>query len=232
MNAKRILMCAAALSCALLFQATASAAVESPIVGYTTIEMEAGKWYQIGRPFVELEEGSSPKLNTVLTSGFADGDVCNVFDPASVSYVPYYWKSAANGWCSKRGTTPVDVDLPASQAVFINKAVTATVSLAGRVSTTEISSFGTEAGGAWDQIICVYPSAVKLNEMKWSGLADGDICNVLNSETTTYEPYYWKSAANGWCSKRGTTPVDVEIYAGQALFINKKSAGVGTCSVN
>ena len=51
-----------------------SAAVESDVVGYTTITMEAGKWYQVGNPFVALEEGGVIELNDGFGTGFATGD--------------------------------------------------------------------------------------------------------------------------------------------------------------
>ena len=192
--------------------------------------MEAGKWYQVGTPFVELSEGETPQLNTVFAKGFSDGDSINIFDSTTSIYTPYYWKTSAGGWCTKRGTSPVAIDVPRGQAVFINKQVTGIVTLAGRVSVAEATTFGREEGDTWNQIVCVYPQALKLNDIKWTGITDGDAVSIYDSQTAVYAPYYWKSSAGGWCTKRVSTPVNVEIPIGQAMFINKVSKGLGTCS--
>ncbi len=52
------------------------AAVESATVGYTTMAMEAGKWYMVGTPFSALSDTTERRVNDVFAlEGFADGDV-------------------------------------------------------------------------------------------------------------------------------------------------------------
>ena len=195
--------------------------------------MEAGKWYQVGSPFVALDDtASTQKINEVFTIGFSEGDSINILNTAAMEYVAYYWKTSANGWCTKRGTTPVDVTINVGQAVFIQKAVAGDVTLSGKVEVAQATQFGSTTGNAWNQIVCVYPQDMNLNDMKWDGVADGDVINILDNTgaTPVYNGYYWKTSAKGWCTKRGTTPVDVKIPAGQALFVNKASAGIGSVS--
>ena len=123
MDMKKIITCAALLAGIAFFNGRLNAQVESDIVGYTTIAMEAGKWYQVGSPFVALDDtASTQKINEVFTIGFSEGDSINILNTAAMEYVAYYWKTSANGWCTKRGTTPVDVKIPAGQALFVNKA--------------------------------------------------------------------------------------------------------------
>ena len=211
-----------------------NAQVESDIVGYTTITMEAKKWYQVGSPFVALEEGATLKLNDVFTTGFGAGDVLNMFDTESCSYVAYYWNAGKGGWA--RSTAPVaslvDVALSAGQAVFINKATAGEVLLSGRVSVEEAVEFGSANGKAWNQICCVYPQNVKLNEIVWTGLEGGDVLNIFSTTESKYNAYYWNARKGGWALS--TAPVaslvQVEIPAGQAFFINKVSAGKASCS--
>lgn len=230
MNFKSILACAALL----IGIGTATAAVESDIVGYTTITMEAGKWYQVGSPFVALEEGAALKLNDVFTTGFGAGDIINIFTPATSLYVPYYWNTAKGGWTASRAPVAplADVTLPTGQAVFINKAIAGDVLLSGKVSFNEAVEFGSEEGDSWSQIVCVYPETVKLNAITWTGLQGGDIVNVFNNATSLYVPYYWNATKGGWTASRAPVAplVDVDIPAGQAFFINKVSAGIATCS--
>ena len=135
-----------------------NAQVESDIVGYTTVTMEAGKWYQVGSPFVALEEGTTLKLNDVFTTGFGAGDTLQLYSSVNSSYTTYRWNTYKNGWATN--TSPVatlaDVTLPVGQAVFINKKVDGDVILTGKVSAEEAVTFGNEAGSAWDQFVCVY----------------------------------------------------------------------------
>ncbi len=215
------------------FNGRLNAAVESDVVGYTTITMEAGKWYQVGTPFVNLDESAQPKINTVFTSGFGAGDTLSVYNPATSLYTTYHWNTNNSAWCaSKRPTAAaVDVILPTGKAVFINKAVAGEVTLSGKVSFAEATEFGSATGNAWDQIVCVYPETIKLNEIIWTGLASGDTLSIYDTETALYTTYHWNTTKSAWCaSKRPTAAaVDVNVPAGQALFINKASVGTASC---
>ena len=52
MNERRFLAGMALVAGVVLLNAPLNAAVESDVVGYTTMTMEAGKWYQVGNPLV------------------------------------------------------------------------------------------------------------------------------------------------------------------------------------
>ena len=200
MTTKHFLTGATLLSGLLLLNAPLFAAVESDIVGYTQIEMQAGKWYQIGNPFVGLDGSLEQALNQVFTSGFALGDTLLVFNPETGIYEQQlYWVPGNEGsgtWCSLPipGAPASDKTLVAGQAVYINKAGgSGTVTLAGSVKPVEVE-FGSEAGNAWAQVVAVWPEEKALNEMKWSGLALGDTLLVFNPETKLYEQQlYWVS---------------------------------------
>ena len=234
MDMKKIIACAALVMGVVIFNGRLNAAVESDIVGYTTITMEAGKWYQVGTPFVALEEGVAQKLNDVFTEGFGAGDTLQVYNPDSSTYATYRWNTYKNGWAAN--TSPVatlsDVVLPTGQAVFINKKVQGDVVFSGKVSVEEAVTFGNENAASWSQFVCVYPDTVKLNGIAWSGLAAGDILQIYNADTATYATYRWNTYKNGWASN--TSPVatlaDVDVPAGQAFFVNKQTPGIGSCS--
>ena len=196
--------------------------------------MEAGKWYQVGSPFVALDDITPLKLNDVFSTGFDANDTLSIYDPETSLYKTYHWSTAKSAWCaSKRPTAAaVDIDLPAGKAVFINKATAGNIVLSGKVAVAEATEFGKEEGYAWDQIVCVYPETMKLNEINWSGLASGDALSIYDSATSLYKTYHWNTSNSSWCaSKRPTAAaVDIDVPAGQAFFINKSSAGKATCS--
>ena len=92
MKAKSIFQCAALLTGLLFLNVPLFAAVESDIVGYTTISMEAGKWYQVGYPFSPLDGAESIKLNDCFTEGFALEDTLMILDVVNSSYeAMLYW---------------------------------------------------------------------------------------------------------------------------------------------
>ena len=216
-----------------------SAAVESDIVGYTTIEMQAGKWYQIGTPFVALEDANGQEtLNDLLSTGFSDGDVAYIFDSATKMYSnAYTWDSSGNsgaGWYTGLLLPiPATEVVPPGSAIFIHKLTNGTVAFKGKVQSGVEVSLGSDSGDAWDQIVCVYPKDCSVNDIEWSNMNVGDELHVYDPESGFYESYTWDvvNEQPGWYSgvliKEYATKV---IPIGQGMFVNKKSKGKGFCS--
>ena len=231
MNTKRTLACAALLLGLLSFNAPLTAAVESDIVGYTTIEMDAGKWYQVGTPFVDLETSGAEEVsvNAVFSTGFARGDRLNVLDDTG-TFVPLYWNATANGWCdSTRPNAALStVTIAVGEAVYIQKGVAGDVVVKGKVEALPVA-FGSEQGNAWNQSVLMWPVATKLNDIAWSNLERGDTLYILDDTTQNFTPYYWNPNANGWCTttRPTATLADVDVGIGKAMYINKRSAGLG-----
>ena len=198
--------------------------------------MAAGKWYQVGSPFVALDDTKTPKLNDVFTTGFSDGDQMSIFNSTTQRYVVYDWSSAEKAWGINDdwdGFIKTDVTLTIGQGVFINKKSNGNVVLSGKVSTSEAVVFGDEKGNSWTQITYSCPIETKLNTLTWTNLADGDQINVFDPATQRYTAYDWSSASNGWGINDdwdGFVLKDVPLAVGQAVFINKKSTGVGFCT--
>lgn len=213
-----------------------SAAVESDVVGYTTIEMEAGKWYMVGCPFVTLDENEAPKVNEVFTNGFAPGDVLMILNSETSRYSNSAYWIPEKGWCDlpiAAIATPIETTLPAGQAVYIHKGTTASVmTVSGKVEAKEVT-FGSENGSSWAQVAPVWPVSQSINTFKWTGLNDGDVLMILDPVTQTYsDSAYWVND-KGWCNlpiAAIAEPVDTVLTAGQAAYINKKSAGKASVS--
>ena len=209
------------------------ASVESDIVGYTTIQMDAGKWYQVGNPFVELDDGVAPTVNTVFSSGFSDGDRLYIYDSATSAYTTILtWRTSNNvsGWYTRRGGLSNE-ELPYGHAVFISKIQSSAVTLKGKVSAEEAVVFGSDTQDTWSQICCVYPSSMSLNEMKWTGMTDGDKAYVYNPETAVYDTILtWRTidGSAGWRTRRGGLDNTV-VSPGQAIFVYKQTAPKGSC---
>ena len=199
--------------------------------------MQAGKWYQIGTPFVELESKTSATVNDVFNDGFATGDQLYLYNPETQGYnSPLTWGTVAeNAWGDESLWQVSEQTVPAGRAVFIHKVSQGTVTLKGRVSYNELSFFGSEDAAAWGQVVCVFPVAMSLNEMQWSGLTEGDEAYIYDSTRQGYRsPLTWSSAVSGgdpqWSDLSLWTIDSTKLSPGQAIFINKKSAGKASCA--
>ena len=241
MKARHFLLGATLLSAGLLFNAPLFAAVESDVVGYTTIQMDAGKWYQIGSPFVGLKEGvAGMELRELLGEDFEHGDTVSVFSPESGRYDIYTWKTNApdgEGWYLGAFPMQASVKVPSGRAVFVNKASgkNGVVTFSGKVSADEVVEFGTIEGNAWDQIVSVYPKAMKLNDLKWEGLEQNDTVSVYSPDEGKYLIYTWKVNApdgEGWYLGAYPFRTSDEVAIGQAMFVNKQSANIGSVSLS
>ena len=228
MKAKSIFQCAALLTGLLFLNVPLFAAVESDIVGYTTIPMEAGKWYMMTAPFVGLSEGAT--INDLLCGGFCDNDLLYLYDNTTGTYKAIRaWKDGM--WrMGTANTTPATDVLPPGQGFFIVKAAPSTVTIAGQVSDHEVSTFGSESGPVWSMTGVCYPEGVQLNSLSWSGLANGDLLYLYDNETNSYKAIRaWKDGAWRVGTANSTLATDL-IKPGQGFFINKVSTGTGSYS--
>ena len=201
--------------------------------------MEAGKWYQIGNPFVGLESSSaSVLLEDFLQGDFEINDTVSIFDPTTNTYTVYTWRTGRNdvqGWYKGMAPSPTTDAVTPGQAVFVHKlSNNGVLTFSGRVSASEVVPFGSSEGNTWNQIVCLYPQTVKLNSLNFEGIAVNDTVSIYSSDDNTYSVYTWKDGREGpgWYKGMSMKKADVDILVGQALFINKVSVGKGALSVN
>jgi hypothetical protein len=239
MNFKTILACATLGL--VLFSGRLNAAVESDIVGYQTIAMEAGKWYQFGCPFDSLDSDAVPTLATVFTTGFDAGDEAYIYSESAGSYtVTRTWGTPKAGgdatWLTARGKAD-DIELTPGHAIFIKKAVTNDVIVSGKVNATAVVDFGNTETTTWSQIVFPYPVDTDINDMKWEGLSNGDEVYVYDPVQGGYSSTRVWSAGNTaddvemkWRTSRGKVTA-LKIPSGAAMFVYKKTAGKATLSL-
>ncbi len=237
MNKARISACAALIAGLFILNAPLNAAVESPIVGYTTVTMEAGKWYQVGYPFVQLDDATSSAkvpLNKVFTEGFSNGDYLLILDPTLSRYGDRIYWVEGKGWCTLPNAAGklVDTELEPGQAVYIYKSKAGAVTFSGKVE-AQVVEFGQDEGSVWEQVAPVWPAKVALNGengLKWDNLSTGDYMMILNSNDKKYgDRIYWVEG-KGWCTLPNAAGklVDTELEPGQAVYIYKKTPGIAT----
>ena len=243
MNAKSLVACAALLMGVAFVAPQASAAgVQSDVVGYTTIKMDADKWYMIGTPFTALDGAKTVRINDLFRADFQTRDSMRVLDTNSNTYTVYFWNGNADGqkgaWVEKsaRNPVPTEATIGPGQAVYIQKtkdAAATTLTLAGKVEATTVE-FGLDTTGSWSQVVAVWPTDTALNDIVWTGMKTRDSIRILNSDLNEYSVYYWngkaKEGQGAWVegSSRNPTPSTRIVKAGEAMFVNKLDAGKAT----
>ena len=197
--------------------------------------MDAGKWYQVGNPFVELDDGTTPTLNSVFANGFSNGDQLYVLTDEGAYLPPRQWATlnGQTGWFNRANGQYDQEPLKAGQAVFISKLVSGTVTVKGKVSAQEVVTFGKPDSASWAQVVNVYPKACSVNDLTWSGMSVGDTLYIYDSSSGTYLPQrQWATIGDktGWFNRADGSFDSQVIPIGQALFINK-AAGVASVQV-
>ena len=192
MKVKHFLSGATLLSAALLLNAPLSAAVESDVVGYTTITTNVG-FNMVGIVFNGLE-GQTATLNEILLGDFQDGDVVQVYSDNG-EYTPYsYWKDFG-GWLDGE-YNPASIKLPLGTALWLQTPNRSTeVTLKGAVLSGE---YKYQCKTGLQMISFGVPKALNLNtDITWQGLKDGDVLQV-HQPNGDYLPFsYWKDFG-GW----------------------------------
>ena len=210
------------------------AAVESDVVGYTTIEMEAGKWYMIGSPFVPLQANTTFKVNEQFSGQGFGGDDTLYTLKSDGTFIPHYWISDTNGegkwYADAFGFEEDTADYPLSTAVYIKKAVEGEIVFSGKVSVVKVE-IGSETGNSWSLVAPVYPMSKKINDYEWIGFTTSDTLYTLR-DTGVFEPNYWVTDQDGkgkWYKDAfGFDESTTLLSVGQAIYVNKTSAGIGT----
>ena len=239
MNAKSLVACAALLMGVAFVAPQASAAgVQSDVVGYTTVKMEAGKWYQIGSPFTALKDGAKQTITEVFGSGFSSGDTLYFFDNTKGQYThTMTWDSfeGQTGWFeSLDDVETTKKTIEPGTAVFIQKAVTGTVTLAGKVDAKAVTSVGSDLGNHWSMVVFQYPTATAIKDIKWStSFANNDMLYIFDAKLQRYTNSLVYLADEGYPVGWYDSAEDVDlsnvvIQPGQALFIHKVSPKKGS----
>ncbi len=209
------------------------AAVESPVVGYLTITMEAGKWYMVGNPFKDLDDAETYTLATLFAgnSKFSDGDKLFVSNGGN-GYKNRFWNAEEQKWSMNPRIFLEDTTVYSSKdAVYIHKAEEGSVTFSGKVSVDPVD-FGTEEGSSWQLLTLPWPSDRNISDYVWSNCEDGDRLYIPVKETGSYKNRFWNATEKKWSTNpRIFIEATDTLEAGCGVFINKVSKGLGSVSV-
>ncbi len=192
-----------------------NAAVESDVVGYTTITTNAG-YNMMGCVYKGL--GSETiSLNDLLVGEFIAGDQVQLY--SSTGGYTIYTYNATTGWMN--GRVPADNrPLTVGDSFWLytpNREVAVTIK--GAVSTKDFTYTSIQG---LQMVANSLPVDVKINEIAWSGLTNNDQLQVKT--LTGYTIFTYSTATNKWM--QGRAPADVTISAGSSVWLTTANAGV------
>lgn len=221
MKARHFLLGATLLSAGLLFNAPLFAAVESDVVGYTTITTNPGFNMQ-GVVFQGLEGKETIALDDLMSGEFQVGDQAQVYDGSG--YTIYTYRGPEYGWMAGRKPAS-EVPVKAGDSFWLNTPDRSVeVTFAGSVKSGD---FRYEAIEGMQMVSADFPIEFALNDetgrVTWTGVQTGDQIQVL-AAGTGYTVYTYSQSAGKWL--KGRNPTDARIPVGASMWMKCNSAGV------
>jgi hypothetical protein len=211
----------------------ASAAVESDIVGYQTVEV-TNEWTLLGVNFVGLEDASAKEIPilSLISGEFGAGDQVQI--PTANGYTIAEWNPAVGKWCTvSRGKVtenPSTAKISAGAGFWLKSTATVdnpkVVQFAGKVYDGD--DISVTLGQQYTIFSPLLPSEVAVNSelLTWANLEHGDQVQIPTANG--YEVAGWNSTLNAWCTisrnKVTNTPSTVSIKAGESIWVVSTNA--------
>lgn len=222
MKAKSIFQCAALLTGLLFLNVPLFAAVESDIVGYTTMNFTQ-KYNLVGVSFATLGGEDEIPVNEFISGEFTEGDQLQI-QSGTGGYNVLEWRNSQ--WCGYGSSVASDRVVKRGTGVWIvtkqattDNPVTAMVSGAVKLDNGLEVAFG-------QKYVIAAPGipievAVNSNIFSWTDLSDGDQLQIPNG-TGGYNVLQWKDGQ--WCGYGSNIPSERTIPVQTAVWIVSTSA--------
>lgn len=198
-----------------------SAAVESDVVGYTTITTKPGFNMQ-GVVFQGLDGRETIALDELMSGDFQVEDQVQVYDVATSGYTIYTYQGPERGWMAGREPSS-EVPVKAGDSFWLKTQDSVEVSFAGSVRK---GNFRYESVKGIQMVSANFPIEFALNDesgmVKWSGVQEDDQIQIYDG-TTGYTIYTYSQRVGKWL--QGRDPTDVRIPVGVSMWMKCKSAG-------
>ena len=201
-----------------------SAAVESDVVGYTTVELTT-KFTLVGINFSSLDGTDAIPVNEAIIGDFANGDQLQIQNGTG-GYTTLVWREDA--WYGLSSETPATVSLKRGTGIWVvvNNATHDTpvsVQLKGAVNLSD--SLTTNFGQSYLIAATGLPVDAAVNGalFSWEGLADGDQLQIQNS-SGGYTTLAWRTGDNKWYGLSSSVPATAVIPKESAIWLVSSNA--------
>ncbi len=237
MDAKRFMTCATLFAGLLLLNVPLNGAVQSPIVGYSTMTLKNGS-NLVAIPFEQLEnpEAGYPIANLNienLSTGLLSGHKIYIWDRANNRFK--FYKYTVNGWQDADGNIVTaddeDARIYPQQAYLISgrsQEGTPKTTFSGKVITKDVT-LSLETGS--NHIANPYVAALPITSIQGNfgtGVLSGN--KIFRWTGNKYDQYRWTT--DGWkkvIDTAGNTEADVTpdfIEAGEGFILSGKAVDV------
>ena len=205
-----------------------SAAVESDVVGYTTITTAPG-FNMVGCVFNGLD-GNPKDISDLIRGDFQQGDEVQVYNnpninpsvDGSVPYRLYKYNAEEKVWKLGRRPSSESPIYPGESFWLKTPDRAVDVTTIGAVKTLNPSYTGREG---IQMVSLPAPVRFSLNDAKWENLTDGDQVQRRKADGSYYL-YKYNAETQTW--KRGRYPLtdDDDIKVGEAFWLNVSNPNV------
>lgn len=197
-----------------------SAAVESDVVGYTTITTQPGFNMQ-GVVFQGLNGRETIALDELMSGDFQVEDQVQVYDVATSGYTIYTYRGPEYGWMAGQRPSSA-VPVKAGDSFWLKTQGSVKASFAGSVRK---GNFRYESVVGTQMVSVNFPVEFALNDesgmVKWANVQDGDEIQVYDGNG--YTIYRYSQFVGKWVE--GQNLADVRIPVGASIWMKCKSAG-------
>lgn len=229
MKAKSIFQCAALLTGLLFLNVPLFAAVESDIVGYTTVTTTT-RFTLMAVSYLSLSGDGTDLIdpNEIFqgVEGLQDNDLLEIPRANDVSYDFAYWSSALGKWCNEDLTTPTTFKLTRGRGFWIlARGATAStpvkMTLAGTVNTHKNADALNQGFTIFSPAAPLSDESVNHASLSWSGLKNNDLLEIPR-DGVSYDFAYWSETLGKWCEDDLVTPSSLKFKNGQACWVLSK----------
>ena len=212
------------LACAVLglviFNGRLNAAVESDVVGYTTVEITK-EYTLLGVSFFNLDDSTQDTIaiNDFVTGDFTHGDQLQVPKETGSSYDIAIWNETEGKWCtSRRGqptTTASTIEIKKGDGVWLlSKSATETtpveIVLKGRALISATATYNCAQQYRLVSLPTYDSVPVNSTKLEWTNLQHGDQIQIPKSTGNSYDVAVWNSTLSKWCTSRRGQPTTTE----------------------
>ena len=205
-----------------------SAAVESDVVGYTTITTDAG-WNMLGVNFDGLEKGADGQpvpvsFNDVLSGDFSENDQIQCFKKDGTGFGVYRYSGGE--WWVRRGVSADTEPIESGAAFWLKTELPTVVTIKGSVC-KENAEFSSELPGYYQLIALNAPFDFKVNgtNVSWTGLKTDDQIQYMDSQTGNLTILRYNERTAKWMKSRSDV-ADVTIPMGASFWLSVQNEDV------
>jgi hypothetical protein len=197
-----------------LFNGRLNAAVESDIVGYTTVEIQPG-FNLLALPFNDLSSDEGVSIQDLVVGDIAAGSTIQYWDGVGLQILTYRVRGGVGSWY--KGTTNASKQFYPGEGFWYNSTAQTptTLTISGRVVEDETLSV---AKNSFSLIGASVPKEMKLADVQFEGISNGATVQYWDGTELKILTYRVRNGVGNWYS--GTKIADYTVLPAIGFWFN------------